>query len=61
MEERHYVKVGNCYVNFAGIWHVPMMKADYRKATPFLDKGEAKREADERLRGQKYKIVLKKL
>lgn len=42
MEERYYVKVGNCYVNFAGIWHVPMMKADYRKATPFLDKGEAK-------------------
>ena len=54
MEERWYVKVGNCYVAFLGLFHEPTMKADYNKADPFLSMEEAKR------RGLKdYKIVKK--
>ena len=58
MEERWYVKVGNCYVAFLGLFHEPTMKADYHKADPFLSMEEARAEA--KRRGLKnYKIVKK--
>ena len=60
MESRYYVVVGNCYVNFMGIWHEPNMKADYHKATPFLDEDEARAEAN--TKGlKKYKVIRKML
>lgn len=59
-EERYYLKVGNCYVALIGIWHKPMMKSDYHKATPFMTKPEAVEEANKR--GIKaFKIVRKML
>lgn len=58
MEERWYIKVGNCYVAFLGLFHEPTMKADYRKAEPFYTQEDAKTEAD--IRGIKdYKVVKK--
>lgn len=58
MEERWYVKVGNCYAAFLGLFHEPTMKADYHKADPFLSMEEARAEA--KRRGLKdYKIVKK--
>ena len=60
MEERWYVKVGNCYVAFLGLFHEPTMKADYHKADPFLTQEEARSEANRR--GLKdYKVVKKML
>ena len=60
MEERWYVKVGNCYVAFLGLFHEPTMKADYHKANPFLTMEEARAEANRR--GLKdYKVVKKML
>ena len=60
MEERYYLKVGNCYVAFIGMWHKPIMKSDYHKATPFMTEPEAKEEASKR--GIKaFKIVKKML
>lgn len=50
-EERWFVKVGNCYVAFLGLFHQPTMKSDYHKAEPFLSKDEASTEA--KLRGVK--------
>lgn len=58
MEERYYIKIGNCYITFLGLLQKPTMKADYHKASPFLTMEEAKIEADKR--GLKdYKIVKK--
>lgn len=58
MEERWFVKVGNCYVAFLGLFHKPSMKADYHKASSFLTRDEAKIEANRR--GLKeYKLVKK--
>lgn len=45
MEERWYIKVGNCYVAFHGRFYQPTMKSDYRKADPFLTREEAKTKA----------------
>lgn len=60
MEERYYVKVGNCYVAFLGLWHEATMKSDYHKATPFILESDAKNEANKR--GVKaFKIVKKML
>ena len=60
MEERWYIKVGNCYVTFLGLFHEPTMKADYHKADPFLTQEEARSEANRR--GLKdYKVVKKML
>lgn len=60
MEERYYVKVGNCYVAFLGLWQEPTMKSDYHKATPFMEESKAKNEAIKR--GCKaFKIVKKML
>ena len=58
MEERYYLKVGNCYVAFVGFLHQPVMRADYRKAESFLTFEEAKTEA-ERCGIRGYKIVKK--
>ena len=44
MEERWYVKVGNCYVAFLGLFHEPTMKADYHKADPFYQWKKQKEE-----------------
>ena len=41
MEERWYVKVGNCYAAFLGLFHEPTMKADYHKADPFFINGRS--------------------
>ena len=49
MKERYYIKVGNCYVAFLGLFHEPTMKADYRKADPFLTREEAIAEANRRI------------
>lgn len=58
MEERYYIKIGNCYITFLGLLQEPTMKADYHKASPFLTMEEAKIEANKR--GLKnYKIVKK--
>ena len=58
MEERHYVKVGNCYAAFLGMWHELVMRSDYHKATPFMTEADAKNEANKR--GVKtFKIVKK--
>lgn len=60
MEERWYIKVGNCYVAFLDLSHEPTMKADYHNANPFLTMEEAKVEA--KRRGLKsYKIIKKML
>lgn len=59
MEERWYVKVGNCYVAFLGLFHEPTMKADYKKAEPFMTKNEAENEATRR--GVKNFKVVKKM
>lgn len=60
MEERWYVKVGNCYVAFLGVFHKPTMKSDYNKATPFMIEKDAREEANKR--GVKaFKIVKKML
>lgn len=58
MEERYYVKIGNCYVAFVGIWHEPMMKGDYHKATPFITEAGAREEAKRRCT-KPFKIVKK--
>ena len=59
-EERWFVKVGDCYVAFLGLFHQPTMKSDYHKAEPFLTKDEASTEA--KLRGVKnFKVVKKNL
>ena len=58
MEERYYVKIGNCYVAFLGIWHEPMMKDDYHKATPFITEAGAREEAKRRCT-KPFKIVKK--
>ena len=58
MEERWYIKVGNCYVAFLGLFHEPTMKADYRKAEPFLTPEEAKTEAN-RTGLKDFKVVKK--
>lgn len=58
MEERYYVKVGNCYVAFLGLFHEPTMKSDHKRASPFLSYEEAKKEADKR-GVRSYKIVKK--
>lgn len=58
MEERYYVKVGNCYAAFLGMWHELVMRSDYHKATPFMTEADAKNEANKR--GVKtFKIVKK--
>lgn len=58
MEERYYVKIGNCYVAFLGIWHEPMMKSDYHKATPFITEADAREEAKRRC-AKPFKVVKK--
>ena len=45
MKKRFFVKVGNCYVAFLGLWHEPKMVSDYHKAEPFWTEEEAKTEA----------------
>ncbi len=58
MEERYYIKIGNCYITFLGLSREPTMKGDYHKASPFLTMEEAKIEANKR--GLKnYKVVKK--
>ena len=58
MEERYYVKVGNCYAAFLGMWHELVMRTEYHKATPFMTEADAKNEANKR--GVKtFKIVKK--
>ena len=58
MEERYYVKVGNCYAAFLEMWHELVMRSDYHKATPFMTEADAKNEANKR--GVKtFKIVKK--
>ena len=58
MEERYFVKVGNCYVAFIGLYHEPTMKADYHKADPFLTQEEAREEATKR-NLKDFKVVKK--
>ena len=60
MEERWFIKVGNCYVEFVGLWHKIKMRSDYKKATPFLTKKEAETEANNR-RVRNFKAVKKML
>lgn len=48
MEKRFYVKVGNCFVKFCGLWHEPKMVADYKRATPHMTGEEARNEAVKR-------------
>lgn len=58
MEERWFIKVGNCYTALMGVSREPVMKADYKKAEPFLTQKEAKLVADRKgIKG--YKIVKK--
>ena len=58
MEERYFIKVGNCYVKFLGIWHEPKTTSDYHKAEPFMTEMKANEEAIKR--GiKKFKIVKK--
>lgn len=45
MEERYFIKVGNCFVEFLGLWHEAKMRPDYHKATPYLTIKDAKEEA----------------
>lgn len=48
MEERYYIKIGNCFAEFVGIWHELKIRSDYRKASPFLDDLSARTEAKKR-------------
>lgn len=48
MEERYYIQVGNCFVQFLGLWHEAKMRPDYRKASPYLTSESAKLEAKKR-------------
>lgn len=57
-EEKYYIKVGNCYVAFLGLFHTPTMRADHNKADSFDTREEAKIEADKR-GVRNYKIVRK--
>lgn len=58
MEERYYVKVGNCYAAFLGIWHELVMRSDYHKATPFMTEVDAREEAKRRC-AKPFKVVRK--
>ena len=58
MEERYFIKIGNCYASFLGPRHELKIKPDYCKADCFLSGEEAKKEAIKRgLKG--FKIVKK--
>lgn len=60
MEERYFIKVGNCFVEFIGLRHEVRMRPDYHKATPYLTDENAKTEAKARgIRG--FKIVKRML
>lgn len=59
MEERYFIKVGNCFVEFLGLWHEARMRPDYRKATPYLTSERAK--IDAKKRGIKEFKVVKKM
>lgn len=58
MEERYYIKIGNCYVDFIGVQQDIKMRSDYHKAAPFLTERMAKRKALEK-RIASFKIVKK--
>lgn len=58
MEERYFIQVGNCFVEFLGLWHEAKMRPDYHKATPFLDDISARAEAKKR-GVRDFKIVKK--
>lgn len=60
MEERFYIKVGNCYVEFIGLFHEAKMRSDYHKASPYLDDSSARAEAKKR-GVRDYKVVKKYL
>lgn len=55
-DERYYIMIGNCYVSFIGISQTPTMRADFRKASPYLTADEAEEKA-KRKGLKKYKIV----
>lgn len=60
MEKRFFIKVGNCFVEFLGLFHEAKMRSDYRKATPYFTQEEAKAEAIQR-GVREFKIVEKML
>lgn len=60
MEKRYFIKVGNCFVEFLGIWHEAKMRSEYKKATPYLTQEDARREAIKR-GVRNFKIVEKLL
>lgn len=45
MEKRYFIQVGNCFVEFLGIFHETKMRADHKKATSFLSYEAAHKEA----------------
>lgn len=58
MEERYFIKLGNCYASFLGLRHELRIRLDYQQADCFLSREEAKKEAIKR--GLKdFKIVKK--
>lgn len=60
MEERYFIKVGNCFVEFIGLRHEIRMRPDYHKASSYLTSESAKLEAKKR--GIKdFKVVKKML
>ena len=60
MEKIYFIKVGNCFVEFLGLFHEAKMRSDYKKATPYLTQEDAKAEAIQR-GVRDYKIVEKML
>lgn len=58
MEERYFIKIGNCYASFLGLRRELKIRPDYCQADCFLSGEEAKKEAIKR--GLKdFKIVKK--
>lgn len=58
MEERYIIKVGNCFVDFVGVWKEIKMRSDENKAKVYLTEDEARKDAISR--GIKnFKIVKK--
>lgn len=48
MEKRYFIKVGNCFMEFLGLFHEAKMRSDYKKATSYLTQEDAKAEAIQR-------------
>lgn len=57
--ERYFIKIGNCYADFLGLYHDLKIRADHNKAHPFTNKGEAIHYAKEYCGNSHAEIVIK--